>query len=87
MQLTIKIKNNNTVEKILWMLEHFKSDGVEIISSDAIKKDETVYSDGYIEKNWREVVSKGLENYDLDYENSFQYKLDRAEFFEMKGRL
>jgi len=32
MQLTINIKNNNTVDKILWMLEHFKDDGVEIIN-------------------------------------------------------
>lgn len=87
MQLTINIKNSNTAEKILWMLEHFKSDGVEIIKSDAIKKDETVYSDEYIEENWKTIVSKALENYDLNYENSLQFKLDRAEFLEMKGRL
>jgi len=31
MQLTINIKENSTVEKILWVLEHFKNDGVEII--------------------------------------------------------
>lgn len=87
MQLTINIKNNNTVEKILWMLEHFRSDGVEIIKSDDIKRDETVYSDEYIEKNWKSIVSKALENYDSSYENSFLYKLDRAEFLEIKRGL
>lgn len=87
MQITINIKNQNTVEKILWMLEHFKEDGVEIIKSDTMEQDKTVYSDEYIEKNWKSIVSKALENYDSSYENSFQYKLDRSEFSEMKSRL
>jgi len=82
MQLSLNIKNEQILDKLLWVLEHFKSDGVEII-----KKDETVYSDQYIEKNWREIISKALENYDSSYENSFQYKLDRAEFLETKGKL
>lgn len=39
----------------------------EIIQSDAIKKDETIYSDEYIEKNWKEMVSKALANIDAKY--------------------
>jgi len=31
--LTINIQNESLTEKVLWMLEHFKSDGLEIISS------------------------------------------------------
>ena len=30
---------------------------------------------------------KDIEEYDIDYERSFQYKLDRAEFIEMKEKL
>ena len=69
MQLIIDIKNSSIAEKIIKILEVFKSDGVEI------KKVENC--DG-----------KNIEQeYDVDYENSYQYKLDRAEFIEMKERL
>jgi len=34
--LTINIHNNALVEKVVWLLEHFKHDGVEIISQDDI---------------------------------------------------
>lgn len=30
--LTINIKDDQLVEKVTWMLEHFEKDGVEIIS-------------------------------------------------------
>ena len=30
--LTINIKDDEVVEKVTWMLEHFEKDGVEIIS-------------------------------------------------------
>ncbi len=29
--LTINIPNDNILEKIIWLLEHFKTDGVEIV--------------------------------------------------------
>lgn len=31
MQILLNINNENIIDKLLWMLEHFKSDGVEII--------------------------------------------------------
>ncbi|MEA1916322.1 MAG: hypothetical protein U9N42_02210 [Campylobacterota bacterium] len=34
MQLSLNIKNEEIMEKLLWMLEHFKNDGVEIIDID-----------------------------------------------------
>lgn len=82
MQLTINIKNNSTVEKILWMLEHFKDDGVEIIQSDTIKKDETVYSDEYIEKNWKSMLMN-IES-DSEYIKSEKYKEDRGNYLMEK---
>jgi len=33
MQLALNIKNEQILDKLLWVLEHFKSDGVEIINS------------------------------------------------------
>lgn len=30
MNINVKIPDSNLAEKILWMLQHFKSDGVEI---------------------------------------------------------
>ncbi|MDQ7086146.1 MAG: hypothetical protein Q9M36_15085 [Sulfurovum sp.] len=35
--LTINIQNETLTEKVLWMLEHFKSDGLEIISREDIE--------------------------------------------------
>ncbi|MES9903118.1 MAG: hypothetical protein ABW168_10585 [Sedimenticola sp.] len=30
--ITINIENEQTAEKVTWLLEHFKNDGVEILS-------------------------------------------------------
>jgi len=35
--LTINIQNDTVVEKVIWLLEHFKNDGVEIISKEDIE--------------------------------------------------
>lgn len=32
--LTINIKNETLVEKVIWLLEHFKNDGLEIVSKE-----------------------------------------------------
>ena len=69
MQLIVNIKNNILAEKILKILEIFKSDGVEVKTINKTKE-----------------ISNRKE-YDVDYERSFQYKLDRADFIEMKERL
>ena len=34
MQVTINFENETIAQKILWILEHFKNDGVEIIKVD-----------------------------------------------------
>ena len=35
--LTINIQNENLAKKVLWMLEHFKNDGLEIVSKEDIE--------------------------------------------------
>lgn len=82
MQLTINIKNEQILDKLLWVLEHFKSDGVEIIKSDAIKKDETVYSDEHIDKNWKSMLMNIKS--DSDYVKSEDYKEDRGNYLMEK---
>jgi len=55
--LTINIQNETLTEKVLWMLEHFKSDGLEIISKENIedlkllkstRNEETVSFENYL---------------------------------------
>lgn len=35
--LTINIQNETLVEKVIWLLDHFKNDGLEIISKEDIE--------------------------------------------------
>ena len=35
--LTINIKNDSVMEKVVWLLEHFKNDGVEIAEKEDIE--------------------------------------------------
>jgi len=35
--LTINIQNETLVDKVVWLLEHFKNDGLEIVSKEDIK--------------------------------------------------
>jgi len=35
--LTINIKNELLVDKVVWLLNHFKSDGLEIVSNEDIE--------------------------------------------------
>jgi len=78
MQIVINIKESQTQEKILWMLEHFKEEGVEIQkiahSDEALKTEK--YTEEYIKSNWKEIVmSVGNDD---SYHRSEQYTLDRG---------
>jgi hypothetical protein len=35
--LTINIQNDTLVDKVIWLLEHFKNDGLEITSKEDIE--------------------------------------------------
>jgi len=35
--LTVNIKNDALVDKVIWLLEHFKNDGLEITSKEDIE--------------------------------------------------
>ena len=46
MQISLNIKNEDVLEKLLWVLEHFKNDGVEIIKH---QKEVSTKSQTYLE--------------------------------------
>lgn len=55
--LTLNIQNDSIVEKVIWMLEHFKNDGLEISSKEdisdlkllkATRDDETISFENYL---------------------------------------
>ena len=54
--LTINIQNETLTEKVLWMLEHFKNDGLEISSKEDIE-------DLKLLKSTRNEESVSFENY------------------------
>jgi len=67
MQVTINFENEDIAQKILWILNKFKNDGVEIIETDD--------SDSLILKNFKE----GLKELKLVKEGKIEAK-DAQEF-------
>jgi len=51
---------------------------IALVEQETPHETKATYSMEYIQKNWKELVSKGLSSYDVDYYNSDQYKLDRG---------
>jgi len=60
--LTINIANDTLVDKVMWLLEHFKNDGLEIVSKEdiedlkllkATREEETLSFEEYMKnENW-----------------------------------
>ena len=60
--LVINIENENLVDKVLWLLEHFKNDGLEIVSKEDMddlkllketRNEETIDFEDYLKnENW-----------------------------------
>jgi len=44
MQLAINIQNESIADKVLWMLNHFKNDGVEVLELDSTYEKEVLSS-------------------------------------------
>lgn len=68
MQLILNIKNESIAKKILWLLEHFRKDGLEIKLDDGNKK-EMAFSDEYISENWHEFAYKASGEPEQDDDN------------------
>ncbi|MFK5976370.1 MAG: hypothetical protein QM493_07675 [Sulfurovum sp.] len=85
MQLIIDIPSNSLGDKIIQILNVFKSDGIKIEKRIEPKKiDESLFTKEYIEENWKELVM-GCKS-DPDYYKSEQYYNDRGEYLMEKYR-
>lgn len=91
MQITLDIDNKQVAEHVLWMLNHFKKDGVKInkvealapeISSTAptisnISTDERI-TEQYLKSHWKTLLLKSKS--EPDYYKSERFKSDKANF-------
>lgn len=54
MQIAVNFQNETIAQKVLWMLEHFQNDGVEVIKLDNSNSDDEIinsFKDGLAEIN------------------------------------
>ena len=61
MQISINIEDDSVAKKILWFLEHFKDDGIEV-TNNSVQENKQVYTDQYVKENWRELAYKASGN-------------------------
>jgi len=81
-QLILNIENENILDKLLWMLKHFESDGVKIVEEK--KLPEHTFTDEYIKDNWRELIM--TTHSDPEYYKSEAYYEERAKEYEERGK-
>ncbi|BBP43099.1 hypothetical protein [Thiosulfativibrio zosterae] len=82
-QLVLEIKNEMVKERLLWLLQHFKKDELEIVGTYTVK-DNQVWSDEYIEQNWRELIITS--SMQPDYEKSSQFREEFGEYLAEKNK-
>jgi len=86
MQLIIDIKNESIANKIKTILNVFKDDGVKVQElKTKNQKPETILSDEYIEKHWKELIMTSGNS--SNYYKSEQYYEDRAEDYRQRGKV
>jgi len=90
-QLILNIENENILDKLLWMLKHFESDGVKIIKQNIDQIDNKVeYSNEYLNKNGKElIITTYSDSKNIDFANlQYQYQLYKEEIdLAMQGVL
>jgi len=85
MQLTVNIDDNSIAEKILWFLNSFSTQGVEVnkvIAKNVHKYKDFNYTDEDIEKNWKDIIMNSQS--DADYYKSELYYEERGEYLVEK---
>lgn len=76
-QLVLEVKNEVVKERLLWLLQHFKKDELEIISESRVE-DNQALSDEYIEQNWCQLIKTS--SMLPSYEDSEQYREDYGQY-------
>jgi len=86
MQLIIDIPNNSLADKIIQILNVFKSDGIKVKRQTELKKlDESLLTKVYIKENWKELVMTSGDS--SDYYKSDEYYEDRAKDYEDREKI
>ena len=86
MQLIVDIPNDSLADKIIQILNAFKSDGIKIDKqTKSTKYDESLLTEEYIKENWRELVMTSGDT--KEYYKSDQYYEDRAKEYEDRGKI
>ena len=86
MQLIVDIPNSSLADKIIQILNAFKSDGITIKKQAKSKNiDESLLTKEYIKEHWRELVMTSGDS--SDYYKSEQYYEDRAKDYEERGKI
>ena len=86
MQLIIDIPNNSLADKIIQILNAFKSDGIKVKKQTELKKlDESLLTKVYIKENWKELVMTSGDS--SDYYKSDEYYEDRAKDYEDREKI
>ncbi len=77
MHLSVEIKDENIVDKIVKLLEVFKDDGVKVIYDKAQEE----WNDEYIENNWREIGmsthSANIDDNEVKYDAYARFNHDK----------
>lgn len=82
-QLVLEIKDELVKERLLWLLQHFKKDELEIVNHQPSEQNQA-WSDDYIEKNWKElIVTSSMK---ADYEKSSQFREEFGEYLAEKNK-
>jgi len=86
MQLIIDIPNDSLGNKIIQILDVFKSDGIKIKKQVELQKNnESLLTKEYIKENWKELVMTSGDS--SSYYKSEQYYEDRAKDYEERGKI
>ena len=86
MQLIIDIPNKSLGDKIVQILNAFKSDGVKIKKQiESKKNNESLFTKEYIKENWKELVMTSGDS--SDYYKSDDYYEDRAKDYEDREKI
>jgi len=65
-KIVVNVYNKDILDKLLWVLKHFKNEGVEIIEEyNKNELEQSEWDDDYIEKHWRE-IALSTDSVDLD---------------------
>lgn len=82
-QLVLEVKSEQVKQHLLWFLQHFKKEELEILDHTTSESDHS-WSDDYIEQHWKElIVTSSMQP---DYESSESFKDEFGKYLAEKHK-